>query len=126
MMTTKGRMTMLRGSRRVVGCVLAAVVALGGVASQVLAHEGHEHKAMGTVAAIHDERIEIETTREGKTVAFLLSAETKYKAGQAEAKRADVKPGGRVVVVYYEKDGHKHAKELLLPARGESHEGHEH
>jgi hypothetical protein len=108
-----------------VGLALAAVTILTVSARTPLAHEGHEHKALGTVAAIDEKEIRVET-QDGQTLAFALSPETTFKAGEARAERADVKVGGRVVVVYEEENGQKLAKEVLLPAAGEKGGQHHH
>jgi hypothetical protein len=105
------------------GLALAAVGMLAVPARTLLAHEGHEHKALGTVAAIDAKEIRVKT-QDGNTVAFVLSSETTFKAGEARAERADAKVGGRVVVVYEEEDGRNLAKQVLLPAPG--HEGEKH
>lgn len=99
------------------GLALAVVAMLIVPGRTLLAHEGHEHKALGTVAAIDAKEIRVKT-QDGKTVAFVLSSETTYKAGEARAERADAKVGSRVVVVYEEKDGRNLAHEVLLPAAG--------
>jgi hypothetical protein len=108
-----------------VGLALAAVTVLTVSARTLLAHEGHEHKALGTVAAVHEKEIRVET-QDGQTLAFVLSSETTFKAGEARAQRADAKVGGRVVVVYEEEDGEKLAKEVLLPATAEEGGKHAH
>jgi len=107
------------------GVALAVVAVLALPARTVLAHEGHEHKAMGTVEAVDEAQIRVKT-QGGDTVAFVLTPATAYKAGKAEAQRGDVKVGGRVVVVFVEEDGQKQAKEVLLPAAGEEDHGHSH
>jgi hypothetical protein len=107
------------------GLALAVLTVLALSAQPTLAHEGHVHKALGTVAAIDDTQIRVKT-QGGDTVAFTLSPDTTYKAGEAKATRADVKVGGRVVVAYEEKDGLKLAKEVLLPAAGDKGGRHSH
>jgi hypothetical protein len=64
----------------------------------VVAHEGHEHKVMGTVAAVHADtnRVEIKTPK-GDTVAFAVDASTKYLKGTASVTLAALTPGTRVV-----------------------------
>lgn len=63
-----------------------------------LAHEGHEHKLMGTVAAVHADtnRVEIKTPK-GETVAFAVDASTKYLKGTTTVTLAALTPGTRVV-----------------------------
>jgi hypothetical protein len=65
----------------------------------VQAHEGHAHKMMGTVKAVHVDTSHVElTTTDGKTSGFYVTSDTKYVKGSAAATLADLKPGTRVVV----------------------------
>jgi hypothetical protein len=91
------------------GLGAAALVLAGGL----LAHEGHEHRVMGTVAAVESARLAV-TDRDGKKVEILLSADTKYKRGKDPAGASDVKVGERVVIIYTEEGEQKKAKEVLL------------
>lgn len=93
-----------------------AAMALVALSGRVLAHEGHEHKVMGKVVAIDENKIEIEST-DGKKVAGTLSGETKYLRDKAAAARTDVKVGERVVIVLVEvKDKVQNVKQVLLGA----------
>jgi len=93
-----------------------AVLALMALAGWGLAHEGHEHKVMGKVVTIDEEKIEVVST-DGKKVAGVLSSETKYLRDKTPAARTDVKVGERVVIVVVE-DKHKaqNVKQVLLGA----------
>lgn len=93
----------------------AAIVALPG---RILAHEGHVHKVMGTVAVVDATHIEIDT-RDGKKESHPLTKETKYLKGKAPATAADVKVGTRVVLSVVEKDGKKSVTEVLLAEGGQ-------
>ncbi len=63
------------------------------------AHEGHTHKMMGTVKAVHADMNHVElTTADGKTSGFDVNSDTKYVKGSGAASLADLKPGTRVVV----------------------------
>ena len=96
--------------------VAMAVVALVAASGLVLAHEGHEHKIMGKVVTIDEKKIEVEST-DGKTVAGVLSAETKYLRDKTVAARTDVRVGERVVIVVVEdKDKVQNVKQVLLGA----------
>lgn len=83
------------------------------------AHEGHDHKALGTVTAVQEGALELETT-EHATLSFVLVAETTYRRGDARAARSDVKPGLRAAVTYFEKTGKKIAREVRLPAASDA------
>lgn len=94
---------------------IAALAAAAGIAR---AHEGHDHKVMGKVAAVSAQQIEVETA-DGKKVAAALTAETKYSRDKAAATQADVKVGERVVIVVVEEKGVQRAKQVLLGAARE-------
>jgi hypothetical protein len=63
-----------------------------------MAHEGHEHKLMGTVTAVQADgnRVEIKTVK-GDKAAFLVNADTKFLKGTSAAARTALTPGTRVV-----------------------------
>ena len=89
---------------------IVAFLAVAGIAH---AHEGHDHKVMGKVAAVSAQQIEVETA-DGKKVTAALTAETTYSRDKAAATQADVKVGERVVVVVVEEKGGQRAKRVLL------------
>jgi len=95
-----------------------AVVLLGILAvllpAGLAAHEGHEHKVMGTVTAVDATHLELET-QEGEALSIRLTDETEYKKGKEPATAADVKVGVRAVVTMVEEEGRQTAKEVLLP-----------
>ena len=62
-----------------------------------VAHEGHAHKVMGTVAAVSPAQLDVKTT-DGKTVTVVLDAKTTFKQGTAKADATVVKVGERGVV----------------------------
>ncbi len=99
--------------RKLFGVMTVAGIALALVAGPALAHEGHEHKIMGKVVAIDDKTIEVEAT-DGKKVAGVLSAGTKYMRDKTAAVRTDVKVGERVVIVVVEEKGSQNVKQVLL------------
>ena len=100
--------------------VLALTFALA-VAPLVSAHEGHDHKIMGTVAAVHDNSIDVKGT-DGKLSAIALNEKTKILQGATAAKVADIKTGSRVVVTATGtgKDTYV-AKEVRLAASAATH-----
>ncbi len=93
----------------------AATVGVWLAAGFVSAHEGHEHKAMGTVAAVDAKHLEV-SDKEGKKSSFVLTAETKYKHGTMAAEASHLAAGQRVVVTYVEdaKEKSNVAKEVLI------------
>ncbi len=78
--------------------LLAGAAALGAtiVPSAALAHPGHDHKVMGTIAAVDGRRITIKTT-DGKDVTFAITDTTKLMRDKRKGEAADLKAGLRVV-----------------------------
>lgn len=83
------------------------------IATMAIAHEGHEHRAMGVVTAAKEKELELKTTA-GKTVSLVLDAETKFMRGAGAAKWADIKTGERVAVTYVEKEGRMVARVVRM------------
>ena len=83
------------------------------LAPLVLAHEGHDHKIMGTVAAVDAKHIEVTTKDEHKATIW-LDSETKILRGKSQTTAGDVKVGERVVITAIEKEGKMMAREVLL------------
>ena len=82
--------------RRIAAAFIIATVVAPGV---LLAHEGHAHKMMGTLTAIHADmkHVEIKTTA-GKAESFYVSDATKFLQGSKSLTLSDLKEGQRVVV----------------------------
>ena len=74
---------------------IALVVGLG-LPSVARAHEGHDHKVIGTVSSIDGSHLMVKTTDE-KTTMVMVNAKTKITRGKAKLTAADVKVGDRVV-----------------------------
>jgi hypothetical protein len=80
----------------------------------VYAHEGHDHKVMGTVAKIQDTQLEVKT-QDGNAVSVTLNDQTKILRGKQKAAKTEIKEGERVVVIYTTtKDKVSIAKEVRL------------
>jgi hypothetical protein len=60
------------------------------------AHEGHDHKVMGTVSSVDAKSLMVKTT-DGKTVMVMLDAKTKITQGKAKVQASAIKVGDRVV-----------------------------
>ena len=71
------------------------------------AHEGHEHKVMGTVSSIDGKNLMVKTT-DGKTVMVMMDAKTKITQGKKKVDSDAVKVGDRVVA-----EG-KEEKEMIM------------
>jgi hypothetical protein len=97
---------------------LSLALALGAPVA-LFAHEGHTHKVMGSVAAVATDRIEVATS-DGLEVVTGLNEQTRYLVGDEPAVAADVKVGGRAVVISVGQGGRAVARQVLLPpARSE-------
>jgi hypothetical protein len=98
--------------KRILSAALVGILVSAGLA---IAHEGHEHKAMGTVAFVDAKHIEV-ADKGGKKTSFQLTPETKYLHGTMAAEASHVTVGQRVVVVYVENEKAKTsvAKQVLL------------
>ena len=78
----------------IAGIALIAALTLSPVAS---AHEGHPHRFLGTVSAVHDGQLEVKLT-DGKTVVFALDAKSVVQEGRVKVDAKALKTGERVVV----------------------------
>ena len=61
------------------------------------AHEGHLHKALGSIASVQGENVEIKTT-DGKTVTVTLDKKTTVTRGKEKLDATALKVGERVSV----------------------------
>jgi hypothetical protein len=79
-----------------------------------VAHEGHVHKALGTVATIEAKQIVVKTT-DGKMLTVLLDAKTTtITRGKVKLDASALKVGERVSVDYTEKQKVNTAKTIKL------------
>jgi uncharacterized Zn ribbon protein len=82
---------------------------------RLLAHEGHEHKVMGTVTMAAADSVQLED-RSGKEVTIRVTKETKVKAAPPITV-AEIKAGTRVVITAVEqKDKSLTAKTIQVGA----------
>jgi hypothetical protein len=101
--------------------ILIIAIAVAGLAPLVLAHEGHDHRVMGTVARIQETQLEVKD-KDGKIVTVTLNDSTKILRGKQKAGKADIKEGERVVVTYVtNKDKISVAKEVRLAQASATH-----
>ncbi len=87
-------------------------------AGPVSAHEGHQHKVMGTVVQVHVDpgkasHVEVKTT-DGKTVVLSCDDKTQFVKGKAAAALRDVAAGMRVVATTKEEGKTIRAVEVQL------------
>ena len=96
-------------TKRIAALVATLTVLTLGRVTPLLAHEGHDHKVMGTVTMAAADKIVVKDTT-GKDVTVQVTKDTKVKAKQA-IKVEQIKPGTRVVVTaLMEKDKSMKAK----------------
>ena len=110
--------------RRLIAAVALAVFA---AALPALAHEGHAHKLMGTVTAVHVDKnhVEIKDTK-GATQSFYVDKSTKILQGKDAVALADLKPGTRVAVEAKTTDGRMVASEVKLGEADPAHAAGDH
>ena len=86
--------------KKLFATVLALAVLTLGSGMRVLAHEGHEHKVMGTVTMAAADHVMLKD-KDGKDVMVKVNKDTKVKAKPA-VKVEEIKVGTRIVVTAVE------------------------
>ena len=100
---------------RLFATILAFAVLTLGSSVRILAHEGHEHKVMGTVTMAAADHVMLKD-KDGKDVMVKVTKDTKVKAKPA-VKVEDIKVGSRIVVTAVEeKDKSMTAKSIEVGA----------
>lgn len=98
-------------TRRLVSVLLLLGVLVIGAADRLLAHDGHDHKVMGTVTMAAADHVMVKD-KEGKEVTVQITKATKVKSKPA-MKVEDIKVGTRVVITAsMEKDKSLKAKTI--------------
>jgi len=92
---------------------ILAVLALG-TSPRLLAHEGHDHKVMGTVTMAMADHIVVKDTA-GKDVTIQVAKTTRVKAKPA-MKVEEIKAGTRVVITAAMQKDKMIAKEIQVGA----------
>ena len=82
--------------KRLVAIVIAVSVLLVGSGVRMAAHEGHDHKIMGTVTMAAADHVMLKDT-DGKDVMVQVTKDTKVKSKPA-LKVEEIKTGTRVVI----------------------------
>ena len=101
--------------KKLFATVLALAVLTLGSGMRVLAHEGHEHKVMGTVTMAAADHVMLKD-KDGKDVMVKVNKDTKVKAKPA-MKVEEIKVGTRIVVTAVEeKDKSMTAKSIEVGA----------
>ncbi len=101
--------------KRFFAIVLALAMLALGSGARLIAHEGHEHKVMGTVTMAAADHVMLKD-KDGKDVMVKVTKDTKVKAKPA-VKVQDIKVGSRIVVTAVEeKDKSMTAKSIEVGA----------
>jgi len=93
------------------GAVLVLVAAL--MPAVALAHGGHLHKALGTIARTDGVHVDIKTT-DGKTLTLTLDKQTAVTRGKDKLDATALKTGARVSVEYMEEHKTMTARAIKL------------
>jgi hypothetical protein len=67
-------------------------------AASAFAHDGHDHKLLGTVTALTAQQLVVRATKDGTVSTIALTATTKITRGKAKVAAGDLRVGDRVVV----------------------------
>lgn len=81
--------------------------------SLVRAHEGHLHKALGTVSSINGQHVVVKTT-DGKSLTLMLDKDTTVTRGKDKLDASALKVGERLSVDYMEEKGMMMAHAIKL------------
>jgi len=101
--------------RRLLAGLLVCATLIAPTGAMLLAHEGHDHKVMGTVTSTAANHIVVKD-KDGKSVTIQVTPDTRIKATPA-LKAEQIKPGTRVVVTASEnKDKTMRAKVVEVGA----------
>ncbi len=93
--------------------LIPALVLTAAVVAPTLAHEGHIHKSLGTVASVQGNRVEVKAT-DGKVITVMLDAKTTVTRGKVKLDAAALKVGERVSMEYLEQKPTNVAKAIKL------------
>ena len=101
--------------------VILSFLAALALPGRLLAHEGHEHKVMGTVVQVEahgkENHVEVQTT-DGKTVELTCDEQTKFLKGKSAASLKDVQAGSRIVAKVTMEGPTTRASEIVIGEGG--------
>lgn len=82
---------------------IVAIVVVTALAwpTAVFAHEGHTHKALGTITSVEGEHVGIKTN-DGKSITIMLDKKTAVTRGKDKLDASALKVGERVSIEYME------------------------
>ena len=94
--------------------VIAAIVCTALLIPTIVrAHEGHMHKALGTVSSINGAHVVVKTT-DGKSLTVMLDKDTTVTRGKDKLDASALKVGERLSVDYMEEKGMMMAHAIKL------------
>jgi hypothetical protein len=100
-------------TRRFAIAVMALFTSAIASGSVLLAHDGHDHKVMGTVTMAAADHVMMKTT-EGKDVTIQVTKDTKVTRDKQAMKVEDITVGTRVVVIAVTEKDRTSAKEIQV------------
>lgn len=92
-----------------------AALATALVTLEANAHEGHEHKVMGTVAAVDAAHVEVRGA-DGRVQSIQFAPTTRFVRGGEPADAGAVRPASKIVVKFTEAQETKTATQVELPS----------
>ena len=93
--------------------IVALLIIVVALATQAMAHEGHTHKVLGTVAGVQANQIEVKGT-DGKVLIIVFDAKTAITRGKDRLDATALKIGERVSVDYTQAKKTNTAKTIKL------------
>jgi hypothetical protein len=78
--------------------LLAILAVVGLSVAPALAHEGHDHKVLGTVTEITAATVTVRAVKDGAISVIAFAPTTKVTRGREKLAVSDIKVGDRVVV----------------------------
>ena len=76
--------------------MVAVAAAMLAVPTMARAHEGHDHKVVGTISSVNGNNVMVKTT-DGKETMVMINAKTKITRGKTALKVDALKVGERIV-----------------------------
>ena len=93
--------------------LVALLIVAVALVTPALAHEGHTHKVLGTVASVQTNQIEVKGT-DGKVLTIVFDAKTAITRGKDKLDATALKIGERVSVDYTQAKKTNTAKTIKL------------
>ncbi|MGD9906531.1 MAG: hypothetical protein AB7U83_23945 [Vicinamibacterales bacterium] len=78
--------------------LLAALALVGASMAPAFAHEGHDHKLLGTVTEVTASNLTVRAVKDGAVSVIAFAPTTKVTRGRTKLAVSDIKVGDRVVV----------------------------